>query len=221
MRSRVTRDACETHLSTSRARRATPSSSRVCERRACRCAGCGRWCLSLLPPRFSGCNRARGTPLPCPAPSPSPPGPHSRAVDWSRLGGLYFIGRGLPQDDTRRPWRGSVRPLTRGTLAPPVQPRGHARWGVVGCVPQDAVQAVEWWRTAADQGHAGAQYGLGSMYRSGRGVPQNDVQAAAWWPRGTRRRRPTCASCPVRVVVGGVRPRGAAGRRPRLQASLL
>jgi TPR repeat protein len=47
-------------------------------------------------------------------------------------------------------------------------------------VPQDAVEAVKWYRMAAAQGVAMAQFGLGIMYATGRGVPQNDTQAYAW-----------------------------------------
>src|SRR5678810_3454 len=35
----------------------------------------------------------------------------------------------------------------------------------------DFQQAMEWYRKAADQGHAAAQLNLGLMYASGRGVP--------------------------------------------------
>ena len=40
-------------------------------------------------------------------------------------------------------------------------------------VPQDAAEAVAWYRRAAEQGDARAQYNLGGMYRKGRGVPQD------------------------------------------------
>ncbi len=46
-------------------------------------------------------------------------------------------------------------------------------------VPQDDAQAVAWWRKAADQGFADAQYILGVMYVNGRGVPQDYVEAHA------------------------------------------
>ena len=45
-------------------------------------------------------------------------------------------------------------------------------------VPQDAAEAVKWYRLAADQGHAKAQHNLGLMYRRGRGVPIDFVEAA-------------------------------------------
>lgn len=44
-------------------------------------------------------------------------------------------------------------------------------------VPDDDVAAAEWYRKAATQGHAGAQYNLGWMYNDGRGVPQNFAEA--------------------------------------------
>ena len=47
-------------------------------------------------------------------------------------------------------------------------------------VPQDDEQAASWFRKAAEQGVAEAQYNLGKMYDEGRGVPQDDKQAVFW-----------------------------------------
>ena len=47
--------------------------------------------------------------------------------------------------------------------------------------PKDPVKAVAWYRKAAEQGHAGAQYSLGQMYDNGEGVPEDDVQALEWY----------------------------------------
>lgn len=47
-------------------------------------------------------------------------------------------------------------------------------------VDQDA-EAVKWYRKAADQGNADAQYRLGLMYARGGGVPQNHVEAVTWY----------------------------------------
>jgi TPR repeat protein len=41
-------------------------------------------------------------------------------------------------------------------------------------------EAVKWYRKAADQGYASAQWGLGEMYYAGRGVPQDYVLAHMW-----------------------------------------
>ena len=47
-------------------------------------------------------------------------------------------------------------------------------------VPQDDVEAVRWYRLAADQGDAGGQVNLGLMYADGRGVPEDDPEAVRW-----------------------------------------
>ena len=48
-------------------------------------------------------------------------------------------------------------------------------------VPQNDKEAANWYRKAANQGHAGAQLNLGVMYKLGSGVPENDVKAYNWW----------------------------------------
>jgi hypothetical protein len=50
-------------------------------------------------------------------------------------------------------------------------------WGV----PDDYEQAAAWYRKAAEQGDASAQFRLGALYEVGWGVPQDFGQAAAWW----------------------------------------
>lgn len=48
-------------------------------------------------------------------------------------------------------------------------------------VPQDFKQALKWYRLAAQQGDATAQFNLGVMYRRGVGAPQDDRQAFKWY----------------------------------------
>ena len=48
-------------------------------------------------------------------------------------------------------------------------------------VPQNYAEAVRWYRLAADQGDAAAQYNLGYMYDTGEGVPQNYAEAVRWY----------------------------------------
>jgi uncharacterized protein len=45
----------------------------------------------------------------------------------------------------------------------------------------DYAQAVKWYRLAADQGHASAQFNLGIMYANGRGVSQDDTEVVKWY----------------------------------------
>ena len=48
-------------------------------------------------------------------------------------------------------------------------------------VPQNYIEAVKWFRLAADQKPPKAQYSLGMMYFEGKGVPKDYVQAHNWF----------------------------------------
>jgi TPR repeat protein len=50
-------------------------------------------------------------------------------------------------------------------------------------VAQNDAKAAEWFRKAADQGHAAAQSNLGLLCARGQGVAQNDAEAAKWFHR--------------------------------------
>ena len=41
--------------------------------------------------------------------------------------------------------------------------------------------AAKWYRKAAEQGDADAQFNLGVMYRKGKGVTQDDAEAVKWY----------------------------------------
>ena len=56
----------------------------------------------------------------------------------------------------------------------------YVRTSVNG-VKQDHAEAVYWYRLAAEQGNALAQYNLGAAYENGLGVPQNYVEAMRWY----------------------------------------
>lgn len=45
---------------------------------------------------------------------------------------------------------------------------------------QNYIEAVKWYRKAAEQGHAGAQRVLGDCYYSGDGVTQDYKEAVKW-----------------------------------------
>ena len=53
--------------------------------------------------------------------------------------------------------------------------------GKVKDVPKDVQQAMAWYRKAAEQGVARAQYNLGVMYANGEGVPKDEQQAMLWY----------------------------------------
>ena len=47
--------------------------------------------------------------------------------------------------------------------------------------PKDVVEALKWYRRAAEQGDTGAQTRLGDMYAEGDGVPKDGVEAVKWY----------------------------------------
>jgi hypothetical protein len=47
-------------------------------------------------------------------------------------------------------------------------------------ISKDYAQAVQWYRRAADQGIARAQFNLGVMYSRGQGVLQDYIEAHKW-----------------------------------------
>jgi len=53
-------------------------------------------------------------------------------------------------------------------------------WSTIG-IHKNLVEAVKWYRKAAENGHAQAQYVLGKSYHAGEGVPKDQVEAFKWW----------------------------------------
>lgn len=48
-------------------------------------------------------------------------------------------------------------------------------------VPKDSAEAAKWYRLAAEQGYAQAQFNLGVIYATGEGVPKDDAEAVKWY----------------------------------------
>lgn len=84
------------------------------------------------------------------------------AMAQNNLGLLYANGRSMVSDLTREVRHGVVSEYRPG-------------------VPQNDAEAATWYRRAADQGYAPAQFNLGVMLGAGRGVPKDDVEAAKWY----------------------------------------
>ena len=57
-------------------------------------------------------------------------------------------------------------------------------------VDKDLVEAVRWYRKAAEQGHAQAQTNLGFTYANGRGVDKDVKRAADWCARAAAQGHP-------------------------------
>ena len=73
-------------------------------------------------------------------------------------------------------------------------------------VPQDSVEAVAWYRKAAEQGDAAAQVNLGRMYANGEGVPQDGAVAVAWYCRAAEQ-----GNASAQVSLGALYSDGGSG----------
>jgi TPR repeat protein len=67
----------------------------------------------------------------------------------------------------------------------------HAGYGV----PRDYAEAANWYRQAADSGHARAAASLAGMYERGEGVPQDYAEALRLLEGGTAGGDVTCLAC--------------------------
>jgi TPR repeat protein len=54
-------------------------------------------------------------------------------------------------------------------------------------VPEDFVEAMDWYRRAAALGNATAAFNVGVLYDAGRGVPEDRAEAARWYRRAADR----------------------------------
>jgi uncharacterized protein len=55
-------------------------------------------------------------------------------------------------------------------------------------LPQNFLEAKDWFKKAADKGHAGAQVNLGTLYSLGRGAPYSDHMALFWFQKAAEQR---------------------------------
>ncbi len=70
-------------------------------------------------------------------------------------------------------------------------------------MPKDFAEAVKWFRKAADQGYAEAQFGLGSAYATGEGVPKDSTEAVKWFRKAADQ-----GLAPAQAFLGGMYVKG-------------
>ena len=95
----------------------------------------------------------------------------------TELGGRYYAGRGVPQDDAEAA-RWTARAAEQG-YAPAQYNLGLLHFRNRGVAGDDA-EAARWYQAAAEQGYAPAQGALGYLYAYGAGVAEDPVAAYMW-----------------------------------------
>ena len=73
--------------------------------------------------------------------------------------------------------------LVLAVLVAPVAGRADFGAGFAGYVIGDYATAFSEWRPIAEAGHVEAQFGLGMLYRDGRGVARDRAESARWFRR--------------------------------------
>jgi len=94
---------------------------------------------------------------------------------------LDFDGNAVVKDCARNAIREITSEIRTSTVDEQYElGRKHAEGNGVR---QDDVEAVKWYKLAAQHGHAGAQNNLGAMYVAGRGVSASDAEGFAWYKK--------------------------------------
>ena len=107
------------------------------------------------------------------------------AIAMSDLGMCYQFGKGGLQEDTAE----AARWYTRATETP--NPPAEVYCNLANCyyrgdgVLKNMPEAVRLYRIAAEMGHTGSQYQLGTCLQHGEGVPYNPVEAFKWFKRAS------------------------------------
>jgi S1-C subfamily serine protease len=100
------------------------------------------------------------------------------ATAQSRLGSMYYFGRGVPKNYTEAA-RWFRKAAEQGGAS--VQFLLGLMYNMGQGVPKDYAEAARWFRKAAEQGVADAQVHLGAMFSRGWGVPKNSAEAVRWY----------------------------------------
>jgi len=98
------------------------------------------------------------------------------ALAENSLGALYLQGLGVKQDKNEA-FKWFQQSAQSGCA------EGENSYAVLFYGQANFAAATEWFRKAADQGHAGAQYALGQISEKGLGRPPDLAEAALWYTR--------------------------------------
>lgn len=98
-----------------------------------------------------------------------------------RLGMLYYLGQGVPEDEKQAIllWK---KAAAQGSIDAMYQLGSAFLFGAQAAkiVPDPDREAALWYFQAASAGHAEAQYHLGLLFLAGKGVVDSKTEAARW-----------------------------------------
>lgn len=98
-----------------------------------------------------------------------------------RLGLMYFTGRGVKENE-KRSYDLLLRAANQGHVQAMLQLANVLTFGqqIASVVADPDQEAAKWYFQAASRGNAEAQYSLGVLFQTGKGVERNDKEALHW-----------------------------------------
>jgi uncharacterized protein len=111
-------------------------------------------------------------------------------MSYFRMGQLTEQGRGVAKDVAEAKFIYGVAAAELDVFAQKGDPRSQNTLALMyengKGVAQNYTKAVQWYRQAANQGFAEAQFNVGRMFAAGNGVDKNDLEAMSWFRRAAQ-----------------------------------
>ena len=111
-------------------------------------------------------------------------------MSYYRMGQLVEQGRGVPKNSVEARYLYSVAAAELEVFAQKGDPRSQNTLAMLyedgKGVTQEYARAVRWYRHAANQGFAEAQFNVGRMFAAGYGVDKNNLEAMSWFRRAAQ-----------------------------------
>lgn len=104
-----------------------------------------------------------------------------------RLGLMYFSGKGVPENE-KRSYDLLLRSATQGHVNAMLQLANVLTFGqqIPTLVADPDQEAAKWYFQAASAGNAEAQYSLGVMFQTGKGVVRDDKESMYWMQQAAK-----------------------------------
>ena len=108
-------------------------------------------------------------------------------MSYYRMGQLIEQGRGVAKDAGEAKYIYGIAAAELDVFAQKGDPRSQNTLASLyengKGVAQNYAKAVQWYRQAANQGFAEAQFNVGRMFAAGNGVDKNELEAMSWFRR--------------------------------------
>lgn len=104
-----------------------------------------------------------------------------------RLGLMYFSGKGVPENE-KRSYDLLLRSATQGHVNAMLQLANVLTFGqqIPNMIADPDQEAAKWYFQAASAGNAEAQYSLGVLFQTGKGVMRDEKESLYWMQQAAK-----------------------------------